>query len=104
MMRYKGLISEYHYNLMVTTAPLDIKLNTLLLQQMELMDMDSLKELSKILEDIETQKEIASLFRNCELIYSYFLFINSQWVGSKVLKWVCAHTSFLFVYSNGYNK
>ena len=55
---------------MVTAAPLDIKLNTLLLQHMELMDMDNFKEFNQILENIATQKEIASLLRNCELIYS----------------------------------
>ena len=70
MMHYKHLITDDDYEA-ITTAPNDIKMNTVLLQYVNAMDMNQLISFCNILKSIETQKIIGDCLSNCKCIHDH---------------------------------
>ena len=70
MMHYKHLITDDDYEA-ITTAPNDSKMNTVILQYINEMDMNKLISFCDVLKNIETQKVIGDLLSACKCI-DYF--------------------------------
>ena len=68
MMHYNHLITDDDYEA-ITTAPNDIKMNTVLLQYVRSMDMSQLFGFCDVLKNIESQKLIGDYLSDCKHTY-----------------------------------
>ena len=75
MMHCNHLITDDDYEA-ITTAPNDIKMNTVLLEYVRAMNMSQLISFCDVLKDIETQKLIGDYLSDCKHTYTQTIFIN----------------------------
>ena len=67
MMHYKHLITDDDYKA-ITAAPIDIKMNTVILQYVKAMDANLFMRFCDVLKNIESQKFIGDSLSTCKYI------------------------------------
>ena len=72
VMHSNNLITDDDYQV-ITAAPNDWMMNTVILQYIRVMDLPTLLKFTDLLKTIETQTSIASNFEYCKYIHMYVL-------------------------------